>query len=458
MSDPFFASGASSINSTNQIRAEKDDYSNICNQRDLKSSLPARNRSVYDGCITGQVGDSNAVSCKNILSFKSSERGIYTARICSHIMQNYLVSMSNASNNYVINEVTSHWSESAEAIASIIQALVPSILLLIDPCFQKHQRLQQYVKTLANQLSGKEKYKESLSLCNVDLLSKLVPLYNVGIACISNEIINKTQSLTSNESSLLKTYPLLGLDLFEEIESHLGFNLGFFRLAKEIISSHRELWDGSGYPFGLSGEFIPITARILAVAEAYDIATFRCLRGQSLTHDSALDVLIERSGSMYDPEVIHAFIEVEDEIRYFSENLNSCLQGASKSLLSNEIIFKPELLLKDVKIKLDSLPVESLPYILAILSESSYAFNPITDVVLPLLADDAPITFGPTHRTLVELYDLRHGSNYIATEEHLDKLDIFKACHNSRAANVALRFLSDLPAFMPTSALNQRLR
>lgn len=458
MSDSFFASDTSSINSTSQIHAEKDDYPNVGNQRDSESSLPARNKSVYGSCIAGQVGGSNAVSCKNILRFKPSERGLYTARICSHIMQNYLVSISNTSNSYAINETTSHWSESAQAIASIVQAFLPSILLLIDPCFQKHQRLQQYVKTLANQLSGSEKYKESLSLCNVNLLSKLVPLYNVGIACISKEIINKSQPLTSNESSLLKTYPLLGLDLFEEVESHLGFNLDFFGLAKEIISSHRELWDGSGYPFGLSGESIPITARILAVAEAYDIATFCCLSGQSLTHDSALHVLIERSGSMYDPEVIHAFIEVEDEIRYFSENLNSCLKGAVKSFQLNEIIFKPELLLKDIRIKLESLPVESLPYILAILSESSDAFNPISDAVLPLLADDAPITFGPTHRALIELYDLRHSSNYIATDEHLDKLDIFKACHNSRAANVALRFLSDLPAFMPTSALNQRLR
>ena len=130
------------------------------------------------------------------------------------------------------------------------------------------RRTQYYVKVLAQQLRHHPKYAAILDDAMINLLYKSAPLHDIGNVGIPDSILLKPGRFVGNEFEIMKTHTTLGWNAIEYAEKALGAPVEFLRLAKEIALYHQEKWDGSGYPEGLAGEAIPLSARLMACSTA----------------------------------------------------------------------------------------------------------------------------------------------------------------------------------------------
>ena len=179
-------------------------------------------------------------------------------------------------------------------------------------------RTQAYVKTLAIELSKKQKYASFLNEEMIDLLFKSAPLHDIGKVGIPDAILLKPGKLTDEEFTIMKTHATLGVEALQIAGDNLGEN-SFLEFAQEIAGSHHEKWDGSGYPNALSGENIPLSGRLMAVADVYDALITKRVYKPAFTHDKAKGIIIDGKGKHFDPEIIDVFIAVENEFILIAE-------------------------------------------------------------------------------------------------------------------------------------------
>ena len=118
---------------------------------------------------------------------------------------------------------------------------------------------------------------------------------------------------------IMKTHTTLGRATIEVAEQRLGRTFPFLQFAKEIAYSHQEKWDGSGYPEGLSGDAIPISARLMAVADVYDALVCKRVYKDGMTHESAAEIMIKGRGTHFDPDILDAFMSKQIEFKEISE-------------------------------------------------------------------------------------------------------------------------------------------
>lgn len=128
------------------------------------------------------------------------------------------------------------------------------------------RRTQLYLRTLARHLQPHPRFAAELTDANIDLMYKSAPLHDIGKVGVPDRILLKPGELTPAEFEIMKRHTTLGRDAINKAETLFGVSSSFLRFAKEIAYSHQEKWDGSGYPQGLSGERIPVSARLMAVA------------------------------------------------------------------------------------------------------------------------------------------------------------------------------------------------
>lgn len=174
-------------------------------------------------------------------------------------------------------------------------------------------RTQRYVRRLAEQLREHPRFRAQLTPACIEQLYKSAPLHDIGKVGIPDHILLKPGPLTAQEFELMKTHTTIGCAAIERAERALGMELDFLRLAKEIALSHQEKWDGSGYPQGLAGDAIPVSARLMAVADVYDALISRRVYKPAFSHERALEVLREGRGRHFDPDVLDAFLAVHED-------------------------------------------------------------------------------------------------------------------------------------------------
>jgi putative two-component system response regulator len=174
------------------------------------------------------------------------------------------------------------------------------------------RRTQRYVKSLAWKLSTHPRFSDFLTPQTIGLLFKSAPLHDIGKVGIPDRILLKPGKLTDEEFEIMKTHTTLGRDAIAHAEQELGEDVVFLTLAKEIVYSHQEKWDGSGYPQGLKGDEIPIAARLMAVADVYDALISRRVYKEPLSHERAVEIITQTSGRHFDPDVVEAFLAVQD--------------------------------------------------------------------------------------------------------------------------------------------------
>ena len=147
----------------------------------------------------------------------------------------------------------------------------------------------------------------------VELIYLTSPLHDIGKVGIPDSILLKPGRFVGNEFEIMKTHTTLGWNAIEYAEKALGAPVAFLRLAKEIALYHQEKWDGSGYPEGLAGEAIPLSARLMALADVYDALISRRVYKEGMPHEKARVFILEGRGSHFDPDIVDAYLAVEHE-------------------------------------------------------------------------------------------------------------------------------------------------
>ena len=177
------------------------------------------------------------------------------------------------------------------------------------------RRTQHYVKALAEKLRTHPRFAGVLTDNYIQMLFKSAPLHDIGKVGIPDRILLKPGRLTPEEFEIMKTHTTLGRDAIEHAEIQLGMPVEFLSTAKEIALSHQEKWDGSGYPQGLAGEAIPLSARLMAVADVYDALISRRVYKNSVPHEQAVAIIQEGRGVHFDPDITDAFVELQESFR-----------------------------------------------------------------------------------------------------------------------------------------------
>jgi len=184
------------------------------------------------------------------------------------------------------------------------------------------RRTQNYVRVLAKQMQTHPRFRDVLTDETIELLYKSAPLHDIGKVGIPDRILLKPGKLTPEEFEIMKTHTTLGRDAILAAEARLDVSNSFLSLAREIAYSHQEKWDGSGYPEGLSGDDIPVSARLMAVADVYDALISRRVYKAPLSHDDAVAVIVEGSGAHFDPDLVTGFVELESEFRAIAQQFS----------------------------------------------------------------------------------------------------------------------------------------
>ncbi len=177
------------------------------------------------------------------------------------------------------------------------------------------KRTQEYVRVLATHLWEQGRHLDVLNEQTIALIAKSAPLHDLGKVAISDNILLKPGKLTVEEFEVMKRHPIHGWEMLRRAAQRMGDDTDFLAYAMEIARSHHEKWDGSGYPDKLAGQAIPLSARLMAVADVYDALISRRPYKEPHGHKMAHDFLMQGAGQHFDPEVVQAFVATQDQFQ-----------------------------------------------------------------------------------------------------------------------------------------------
>ena len=175
-------------------------------------------------------------------------------------------------------------------------------------------RIGLYCTSLASSLRRHSEYRHLVSPGFVRLIRVSSALHDIGKVGIEDAILLKPAKLTEEERIKMQEHTLLGGKCLQKIEQQLGAS-NFLEMAREIALYHHECWDGSGYPFGLKGEQIPLAARIVAIADVYDALAFKRVYKAALPHEKCVDIIRTGAGDHFDPKLVNVFLEIQMQFR-----------------------------------------------------------------------------------------------------------------------------------------------
>lgn len=190
-------------------------------------------------------------------------------------------------------------------------------------------RTRAYVKVLAGRLAQLPRYRDMVTPRQWAMIWKSSPLHDLGKVGIPDQILLKPGKLTTEEFVAMKRHPVIGRDALRAAEIRMGADGSFLGVAKEIAYSHHERWDGAGYPEGLAGEAIPLSARIMALADVYDALISKRVYKPALPHATAVDEIRAGRGSQFDPAIVDCFLEDADEFRYIASRFSDATEEAA---------------------------------------------------------------------------------------------------------------------------------
>ncbi|GIU50943.1 MULTISPECIES: response regulator [Shewanella] len=219
-----------------------------------------------------------------------------------------------ARQNEILEERVIERTKQLAEIQDVAMVAMGALAESRDPETGNHiRRTQHYVRVLAKQLAKKEGFSDILTPEVITAMYKSAPLHDIGKVGIEDSILLKPGKLTDEEFEIMKKHTTYGRDAISAAEKSMNVADNFLVFAKEIAYSHQEKWDGSGYPEGLAGEAIPLSARLMAVADVYDALISKRVYKPSFTHEKAVSIILEGKGSHFDPIMVDCFMEITDE-------------------------------------------------------------------------------------------------------------------------------------------------
>jgi len=201
------------------------------------------------------------------------------------------------------NEIQSHV---IEALASVIETR--------DEGTGDHvERTKAYVDMILREMAGDDAFRDRLTPAEIEEIRNAAPLHDVGKIAISDTILLKPGRLTDKEFDRMREHTVIGGKMIRSILSGID-SPSLLKHAEEIAVSHHEKWDGSGYPCGLAGEDIPLSARVMAVADVFDALVSRRVYKEPIPPEAALDTILAESGTHFDPEIIRVVRGMRKEL------------------------------------------------------------------------------------------------------------------------------------------------
>ncbi|AWK85848.1 two-component system response regulator [Azospirillum thermophilum] len=242
---------------------------------------------------------------------------VVTARVRTHIALREARRQLAEHNRLLEARVAERTRDLARAQDVAIRALASLAETRDNETGNHIRRTQNYVLALANHLRRDPRFAPRfagrLDDETVEMLFKSAPLHDVGKVGIPDSILLKPGKLTDEEFHVMKTHAALGHDAIFAAEEELDSRSSFLRVAREIAQGHHERWDGTGYPLGLKGEEIPLSARLMAVADVYDALISRRCYKPAFPHEQAVEIMLAGRGTHFDPDVTDAFAELAGE-------------------------------------------------------------------------------------------------------------------------------------------------
>ncbi len=238
---------------------------------------------------------------------------ILLARVSNHLQLKAHADFLRDKNLFLEQEVRRRTQEVTQ-VQDVTIMVLASLAETRDSDTGNHiRRTQYYVRALAEKLRDEPQYQQLLTDEYIDILFKSAPLHDIGKVGIPDRILLKPGPFDDDEFEIMKRHTLLGRNAIEHAEAQLGIEVDFLKVAKEIAYSHQEKWDGTGYPEGLKGEDIPLCARLMALADVYDALICRRVYKEPMTHEEAVDIIKQGSGSHFDPTLVKNFEQIQRE-------------------------------------------------------------------------------------------------------------------------------------------------
>ena len=243
-----------------------------------------------------------------------TQKDIFQKRTRRGVMY-YLQDVTN-SHNYTMLLEKEVKNKSAELFESH-HALVVSLANMVearDGTTGLHiKHTSAYVEIIAKALQKKPKYRDIITYSYVTVLKEAAPLHDIGKISIEDAILRKEGALTPEELKSIQSHPTLGAQIIDTVLAEAEQS-DFLITAREMAYCHHEKWDGSGYPQGLKGEEIPLSARIMAIADVYDALRSERSYKAAYSKEEAKSIILKQAGEQFDPELVVAFLESLDKI------------------------------------------------------------------------------------------------------------------------------------------------
>jgi putative two-component system response regulator len=176
------------------------------------------------------------------------------------------------------------------------------------------ERVREYCRMLLERLRQYPQYAALINPTYIDYIYLASTLHDIGKVGVPDVILLKAGQLTPEEFVVMRSHTRIGAETLKEVDRQYPGN-NFIRIGIEIAESHHERWDGTGYPNGLSGDAIPLSGRVLALADVYDAMTSRRVYKEACTHEQAVAAILSERGRQFDPDVVECFASVQDEFR-----------------------------------------------------------------------------------------------------------------------------------------------
>jgi putative two-component system response regulator len=235
------------------------------------------------------------------------------ARVETHLRLSFAQKEIEQYNRNLEEVVKNKIKELSDSQMSTIFAMAKLAQSRDDDTGKHLERVQNFCKLIAEGLINKPKYKSIINAKYIDNIFNASTLHDIGKVGISDNILLKPGKLTSEEFEIMKTHVSIGVTTLEEVRKLYRKN-SFINMGIAIANCHHEKWDGSGYPNGLEGGAIPLSARIMALADVYDaLKSKRCYK-PAFTHEESCEIIYEGSGKHFDPDIVEVFKEINEEI------------------------------------------------------------------------------------------------------------------------------------------------
>lgn len=238
---------------------------------------------------------------------------ILMARVHTHLALKYARSSLEEQNENLEKQVEQR-TKQLVSLQDVIIIAMASLAETRDNETGSHiRRTQNYVRELAISLMDHPRFSHYMDKKTIELLHKSAPLHDIGKVGVPDRILLKPGKLTVEEFEEMKKHTVYGRNTIIAAENSLGAPESFLSIAREIAYCHHEKWDGSGYPQGLSGDDIPISARLMALADVYDALISKRVYKAPMSHEEAAEIILKGKGSHFDPDIIDAFIRIQDK-------------------------------------------------------------------------------------------------------------------------------------------------